>query len=361
MTENLQDRIDDTGQEIAFEAVLLLGSALAIKPEEVPDSSLLSEPMGHLDELHTLALIALSLAAEGETAELVEESLEGAGRKQLVLGLSDIIMMAALATTIISTISLRRRQQHEEVTTFERDPDGTERIIVRRRTGYRAPAELSALVKAALGQVPHSTDHPQTRAEARTSLHRSIVVVDIEGYGDPDRTTQHRMAARDGLRGVMTTACAESGVPWDSAEVGDTGDGLLLVFPPEVPKIVLVDVLPVRIAAAVRRHNAVHAPEARFRLRMAVDAGELRRDGTGYVGQTMILAHRMLDAPAVKDALKKSTGTVVLVVSEEIRESVVRQDPGIDLDAFRPTPVEVKETSTRAWIRLVDGQAVPTE
>lgn len=196
------------------------------------------------------------------------------------------------------------------------------------------------------------------RSEPRwpsTAVHRAIIAVDVESYGDPARTSYHRMAARAGIREVMATACAEAGVPGDLTDVSDTGDGLLVLVHPEVSKVVLVDILPARIAAAVRRHNAVHAPEARFRLRMAVNAGEIHYDGTGRVGQDLILTYRILDAAGVRDALKQSTATVVLAVSDQIHESVVRQDPGIDPVAFRPTVATMKETRAQIWVRLVDG------
>ncbi|WP_410597916.1 SAV_2336 N-terminal domain-related protein [Amycolatopsis sp. lyj-23] len=99
-------------------------------------------------------------------------------------------------------------------------------------------------------------------AVPRTSVHRAIVAVDVESYGNPARTSYHRMAARAGIYDAMATACAEARVPWDPADVSDSGDGLLLLFPAEVPKVALVDILPTRLAAAVRRHNAVHAPAA---------------------------------------------------------------------------------------------------
>lgn len=73
------------------------------------------------------------------------------------------------------------------------------------------------------------------------------------------------------------------------------------------------------------------------------------------MGQELILAYRMLDAPEVKTVLKNSTATVVLVISDQIHESVVRQDPGIDSTAFQPKIAESKETRVRVWVRLVDG------
>ncbi|WP_410597917.1 hypothetical protein [Amycolatopsis sp. lyj-23] len=87
---------------------------------------------------------------------------------------------------------------------------------------------------------------------------------------------------------------------------------------------------------------------------MAVNAGEVYYDGPGRVGQDLILTYRLLDAATVKDALAHSSATVVLVVSEQIYTSVVRQDPGIDAGTFRAVVADSKETHARAWVRLVD-------
>lgn len=50
-----------------------------------------------------------------------------------------------------------------------------------------------------------------------------------------------------------------------------------------------------------------------------------------------------------------ASATVVLVISDQIHESVVRQDPGIDSTAFHPKILVSKETRARVWVRLVDG------
>lgn len=188
-----------------------------------------------------------------------------------------------------------------------------------------------------------------------TSIHRSIVVVDVEGYGDLARTTGHRVAVREGMYRVMRSAFANAGLPWDDRAVDDAGDSLILVLPADVRKLDLVDVLPGRVAAELRRHNSVHAPEARVRLRMVVHAGEIHHDERGMTGPDLLFACRLLEAGEAKPALRDSTATTVLVVSDAIYGSVVRQDAAAHPAEFRRIAVEVKETRTHAWIRLVDG------
>ncbi|GAA1275353.1 effector-associated domain 2-containing protein [Saccharothrix xinjiangensis] len=187
------------------------------------------------------------------------------------------------------------------------------------------------------------------------AVHRSFVVVDVESYGDPTRTTHDRLVLRDGMYRVLREAFAECDLPWSEDDVDDAGDSLLAIVPPEVPKAVLADHLPSRLAAGLRRHNAAHAAGARMRVRMALHAGELAYDARGQNGPGLILVHRILDAAAAKQALRDSTATLVLIVSDWFYDAVVSQDPATHPGDYRPVPVEVKEVRGKAWVRLVDG------
>lgn len=187
------------------------------------------------------------------------------------------------------------------------------------------------------------------------AVHRSFVVVDVESYGDPTRTTHDRSVLRHGMYRALREAFAECGLPWSEDDVDDAGDSLLVIVPPEVPKSVLADQLPSRLAAELRRHNAAHVAGARMRMRMALHAGELLYDARGQNGPGLILVHRILDAAGAKQALRDSTATLLLIVSDPFYESVVRQDPATHPDDYRPVPVEVKEVRGTAWVRLVDG------
>ncbi|GAA3458247.1 hypothetical protein ACFFSW_03325 [Saccharothrix longispora] len=191
------------------------------------------------------------------------------------------------------------------------------------------------------------------------ALHRSFVVVDVEGYGDPTRTSPHRGAAREGMYRVLMTAFAECGLPWDDKSVDDAGDAVLVLLPADVPKNHLVEQLPERLAAALRRHNHVHADGARLRMRLAVHAGEVHYDDRGRTSEEMIFAYRILDAPAAKLALRADpTATLALVVSEEFYRSVVHHDPAARPGDFERVGVRVKEVDTHVWLRLVDGRTL---
>lgn len=191
------------------------------------------------------------------------------------------------------------------------------------------------------------------------ALHRSFVVVDVESYGDPTRTSPHRTAVRDGMYQVLMTAFRDCGLPWDDKAVDDAGDCLMVLVPADVPKSVLVERLPERVASALRRHNHVHSDGARLRMRMAVHAGEVHYDDRGRTGDEMIFTYRILDASAAKQALKNSTATLVLIASDPFYQAVIRHEPAARPESFRLVDVDVKEVRARAWIRLVDDDQPP--
>ncbi|WP_157620791.1 effector-associated domain 2-containing protein [Saccharothrix sp. NRRL B-16348] len=187
------------------------------------------------------------------------------------------------------------------------------------------------------------------------AVHRSFVVVDVESYGDPDRSSPQRTAVREGMYQVLMTAFAECDLPWDDKSVDDAGDSLLVLLPADVTKAVLVERLPERVVSALRRHNEIHAHGARLRMRMAVHAGEVHFDDRGRTGEEMIFAYRILDAPAAKESLKSSTATLVLVVSDLFYRSVVRHDAAARPGDYTAAQAKVKEVDARVWVRLVDG------
>ena len=87
------------------------------------------------------------------------------------------------------------------------------------------------------------------------AVHRAIMVVDVERFGDPARTNLNQLAIREALYTALTEAFAQSGIGWDSCVSEDRGDGALILIPPEVPKTRLVTTLPGLLAAAVTGHK----------------------------------------------------------------------------------------------------------
>ncbi|MFG2005482.1 hypothetical protein ACGFNU_40670 [Spirillospora sp. NPDC048911] len=110
-----------------------------------------------------------------------------------------------------------------------------------------------------------------------------------------------------------------------------------------------------QLGRLLARHNA-QQPEHRFRLRVVVHAGQVYYDHRGCFGEAVDLAFRLLEAPQLKQALRLTAAPLVLVVSEDVHRSVVRDGrAGIDEQTFTPRVVaDVKGRPRRGWVSEID-------
>jgi class 3 adenylate cyclase len=188
------------------------------------------------------------------------------------------------------------------------------------------------------------------------ALHRTVLAVDVEGFGDLRRTNVDRQTVRDALYRILQKSFSRSGIPRTGCRIEDRGDGVLVFALPEIPKALFIESLPRHLITALREHNIAHSAPARIRLRIALHAGEMRFDDHGATGTSINLTFRLLDSPELKSALARSPGVLALIVSAWFFDEVVRNTPASTPDAYREVYVSVKETDTSAWI-LVPGDA----
>jgi len=81
---------------------------------------------------------------------------------------------------------------------------------------------------------------------------------------------------------------------------------------------------------------------------------EIRDDDNGCFGEALDIAFRLLDAPRVKTALQAAHGPLLLVVSGDVYDSVVRHGPaGTAHTAFhRLVTAEVAGHQHQGWIHF---------
>ncbi|HWC78644.1 MAG TPA: tetratricopeptide repeat protein [Pseudonocardiaceae bacterium] len=186
------------------------------------------------------------------------------------------------------------------------------------------------------------------------AVHRTILVVDVEGFGDQRRNNPNQLAVRSGMYQSLELAFGAAEIPWRGCRVEDRGDGIFVLAPPDVPKSAFVESLPSALSEALRRHNLGHPSEEQIRLRMVLHAGEVNYDAHGVAAASVNHAFRLLEAPQLKVALAESSGVLALIVSAWFYEEVVRQSPVVDLASYRQIDFSVKETNGQAWINLPD-------
>ncbi|CNF50131.1 Regulatory protein AfsR [Mycobacterium tuberculosis] len=198
----------------------------------------------------------------------------------------------------------------------------------------------------------HLQEQMQVWPTSGPAVHRSILCVDVESFGV--RTNWEQLRTRAALYQALQDALARSGVPAGSCYWEDRGDGAMILVGPDVPKERLAGPFPPALAAMLERHNGSAPAGARIRIRVALHAGEVLYDGHGVAGSSINTAFRLLEAAPLKDALRASPGVLALIASDWFYDEVVRQCPACDAASFRAVDVAVKETRTRAWVRLPD-------
>jgi tetratricopeptide (TPR) repeat protein len=185
------------------------------------------------------------------------------------------------------------------------------------------------------------------------AVHRTIIVVDVEGFGDHRRTNADQIVVRAGLYAALRQAFEHTGISWEECEHEDRGDGVLILAPAEVLKSPFAELLPGALATALRAHNQANPTERRIRLRVALHAGEINYDDHGVTAIAINLAFRLVEAIPLKDALAGSAAVVAIITSAWFFDEVVRQSTLCDVAAYQRISVKVKETTTTAWICLL--------
>jgi len=210
------------------------------------------------------------------------------------------------------------------------------------------------------GRYAHPISHqPLPQPVANLPTHRSIVVVDVVSFTRPDRDNVDQLAIRAALYATLRDAFEDSGIPWRQTVREDRGDGVLIFVSADVSKVLLLGKMPVRLGELLERGNAQRAPRQRFRLRVAVHAGEVHHDAHGYAGYDVNLAFRLVDAKPLREAMTAGEAVVGLIVSQSVHDGVLRHGyGGLDAAAFQRVRVQVKSVDVVGWIQLVAGGAV---
>ena len=132
------------------------------------------------------------------------------------------------------------------------------------------------------------------------------------------------------------------------------GDGIFILLPPEVPKSLLVELLPSALVASLTAHNRAHRDEERIRLRMSLHAGEVLYDPYGVTGEAINWAFRLVDAEPLKTALARSPGVLAIIASSWFFDQVIRHAAPDVPPAYRPVLVRAKDDTQPGWICLPD-------
>jgi Cyclic nucleotide-binding domain len=178
----------------------------------------------------------------------------------------------------------------------------------------------------------------------------TVSLTDVVDFGSRTRTDGDRLSIREAL--FRMTRDAVRGFP--DVQFEDRGDGFLTVVPPDVTTAQVIAQALSEMSAALALHNSTQRESARFKLRLALNVGPVVSD-VGVSGEAIIVTARLVDAPDFKNALARSSSSLGLIVSPFVYETAIRHGADRrDASFYSQVRVEVKESDTQAWIRLVN-------
>ena len=147
-------------------------------------------------------------------------------------------------------------------------------------------------------------------------LNCSILFTDVAGFGNPLRLDPDREVVRAALYEILRSSFEASGVPWGGCYYEDRGDGAVIVVPPTISTLRVVDPLIPELAARLRQYNRRASEVVLIQLRAALHVGPVGTDAEGLTGQAVISTARILDAPVVKERLADARADLVFAVSD---------------------------------------------
>jgi class 3 adenylate cyclase len=184
-------------------------------------------------------------------------------------------------------------------------------------------------------------------------VHRTIVVLDIVEYAHPQRTDPTRLRLRHRLYELIRQALIAAGIDPEDAPRVDLGDGVIVLFNPDLSAAHLVDVVIRGLGASLAEVNRQVPGDERLRLRIALHRGDVLVDGHGFVGSALVEACRLSNAAALRQQLAATSADVALIVSDQVwnQPPELRNDPP-GPSRYRPVEFTEHDVTTRAWVQL---------
>jgi hypothetical protein len=183
-----------------------------------------------------------------------------------------------------------------------------------------------------------------------------MLALDIAEFTRADRDEVIQLHLRRCLYGILSEALSESGIGRNQGQYEDRGDGVLVIFPPDLAAQPIVDSFPERLRDVVGCHNRCSCEAARMRLRVAAHLGVVYRDEHGFVGDDVTFLFRMLEVSALRQALSGSDTEIAFMISAWVYAKLVkrRQTPA-GRRSFRKVKQKVKGTTVRGRIYLPEA------
>jgi len=187
---------------------------------------------------------------------------------------------------------------------------------------------------------------------------RLCVAIDAKSYGALDDVAQYDTQVL--LPEVLDEAAAAAGLDRSAWLKQPQGDGELALVPPDQPEPRVVDDFVRELDAILQLRNHGRRPDARLRLRMAIDFGVAYEAPYGFAGEAVVATARLLASDGLHGALAEAADAdVAVALSPQVYRTVVNRHTSLTPDLFYRIEVREKEYSSEAWIRVVRRGAPP--
>jgi hypothetical protein len=214
---------------------------------------------------------------------------------------------------------------------------------------------LRPRLEHAMAREPLAIELAPPRGPAQASV-RLCLAADIERFSrfpGPQATLVQQQFDQ-----VMAQARDRAGAGVSEAELQRSGDGQAAALPAGIDESTAIPLLVTGLVTALAQVNSGREAD-RIRIRVALDRGHLSRAANGWVGNSIITVHRLLDSPAARQALAdRPQADLVLIVSDVLYRDVIAHGYG-DLPAqdFRPVLADLpaKGFQERAWVYVPAG------
>lgn len=181
----------------------------------------------------------------------------------------------------------------------------------------------------------------------------AMLALDIAEFSRADRNNEIQLHMRTFLYAILREALGGAGMPWEPHQYEDRGDGMVVIFPPDLAAQPIIDSFPERLSGLVRRYNRYSFEPARMQLRVAAHVGPVYCDEHGFAGDDVTYLCRMLDAQPLRRALSESGAELALIISDYMYEKLVLRRQSLpDRRVFCPVRTRVKQTPVHGWIYL---------
>lgn len=198
-----------------------------------------------------------------------------------------------------------------------------------------------------------STGHRDVHRSLPGAVPHYRAMVGLDMKGSTNGTNPQRGVSRAVMYDLLERTIRESGISDQHRdELMDRGDGVFTYLRPvdEVPKSLLISTVIPTLDRLLREHNERH-PEEIVRMRAVVHAGEIHNDGRGWFGEALDLACRLLDAPGLRRRFDQTDADLILVVSNDFYQSIVRHYNGVQ-NFERVVRVRVGHVIHWGWVTV---------